>query len=226
MGRQEMRRKVEAPLRRAGLEVLEGGVPRPVLPVSVVGFALHRDPGPEDPGLVYYDRDEPDLVARANRGWYELASSCGLFGAEREFLLALPVHRFSARAASRHRRKQWRRVRLLERWDLVGAGCSISVGTHELGHPQRLLGFGAGLPGFSMLSLDGSVTVLGTTEQHGMAFHAVSCPGETESVRGRLETVANRVWDPREEWFVTPPLAEARGFSLSLAGFTTGQPGP
>ncbi|MFD7904061.1 hypothetical protein ACFV4G_17650 [Kitasatospora sp. NPDC059747] len=221
MGKQEMRRTVDAPLRRAGLEVLEGGVPQPVLPVSVVGFALHRDPGPQDLGLVYVDRDEPDLVARANQGWYELALSCGLFGADREFLLALPVHRFSARAASRHRRKQWRRVRLLERWDLMGAGCSVTVGTHELGHPQRLLGFGPGLPGFAMLSLDGSVTVLGTTEQSGIAFHAVSDPGKTESVRGRLQAAANRAWDPREEWSMGAVRAEreeARAWLLRQQG--------
>lgn len=134
-----MQRKVYAPLRRAGLEVVEGGVPAMPLPVFAVGMAASCGPetGRRD---AYFDYADPNLIEHANRGWYELAASAGLFGTDHEFLLALPAHRYSARAASRHRRSVWCRVRLLDDWDVMGAACAIRLGSDEREHTIRPAG--------------------------------------------------------------------------------------
>lgn len=207
LGRQEMRRKVYAPLRRAGLEVIEDGVPDTALPVFATRATIScgNGTGRQD---AFLDYDEPNLIRRANQGWYELATSSRLFGADREFLLALPAHRYSARAASRHRRSVWRRVRLLDTWDIMGAACAIRLGTNEYGHPEHLLGSRAGRPEFAMLSLDSTVAVLGTTWETGISSLAVPNPGDTEPVRRTLDRVANREWHPRQEWFTGSPRTE------------------
>ncbi|MCX5175543.1 hypothetical protein [Streptomyces virginiae] len=207
MGRQKMRRKVYAPLRRAGLEVIEGGVPEHALPAFVIGAVVSCGPGTGRRDA-YLDYDAPRLVERANQGWYELASDFGLFGADREFLLALPAHCYGAQAASRHRRHVWRRVRLLDDWDVMGAACAIDLGPSAHGYPEYILGAGAGHPGFGMLSLDSSVAVVGTTWQTGITSLAVPDPGGKEVVRAMLEGAATREWDPREEWFMGAPRAK------------------
>ncbi|MFF2045876.1 hypothetical protein ACFVVX_36190 [Kitasatospora sp. NPDC058170] len=207
MGRQEMRRKVYAPLRSAGLKVLEGGVPETQLPAFVVGAAISCGPatGRRD---AYFDYDTPNLIEHANQAWYELAMSSGLFGTDREFLLALPANLYSAKAASRHRRSVWRRVRLLDDWDIMGAACAIRLGMSEHGYPEHLLGSRAGRPEFAMLSLDSTVAVLGTTWETGISSLAVPNPGDTEPVQRMLDWAATRVWDPREEWLMGAPRME------------------
>ncbi|MET9888312.1 hypothetical protein ABZZ20_35395 [Streptomyces sp. NPDC006430] len=207
MGRQEMRRKVYGPLWRAGLEVIEGGIPENPLPVFAVGMAAScgKETGRRD---AYFDYDDPYLIEHANQGWYDLATSVGLFGADREFLLALPAYRYSQRAASRHRKSVWRRVRLLDHWDVMGAACAIRLGMTEHGYPEHLLGSRAGRPEFAMLSLDSTVALLGTTWQTGISSLAVPSPGDTEPVRSMLNSAANKVWDPREEWFMGDPRSE------------------
>ncbi|WP_162889978.1 hypothetical protein [Streptomyces olivoreticuli] len=190
-----MRRKVYAPLRRAGLEVLEGGAPETPLPAFAVGAAISCSPetGRRD---AYFDYDSPNLVERANHAWYELATSSGLFGTDREFLLALPANRYSAKAASRHRRSLWRRVRLLDNWDVMGAACAIRLGMSEHGYPEHLLGSRAGRTEFAMLSLDSTAVVLGTTWEAGISSLAVPNPGDTEPVQRMLDWAATRVGGP------------------------------
>ncbi|MFZ3551709.1 hypothetical protein ACODT3_39970 [Streptomyces sp. 4.24] len=149
--------------------------------------------------------DTPNLIEQANQAWYELARSSGLFATDREFLLALPANLYSAKAASRHRRAVWRRVRLLDDWDVMGAACAIRLGMSEHGYPEHLLGSRAGHPGFAMLSLDSTVAVLGTTWETGISSLAVPNPGDTEPVQRMLDWAATRVWDPREEWLMGAP---------------------
>ncbi|WP_051845040.1 hypothetical protein [Streptomyces globisporus] len=189
MGRREKRRKVFEPLRRAGLEVLEGGVPEPVLPVFAVGVTAGcgKETGRRDS---YVDFEEPDLIEHANRGWYELATSSGLFGATREFLLALPAHRYNPRV-DLERRSTWHRVRLLDEWDVMGAACAIRRGRSVLGFDECLLGSRAGRPEFGMLSLDSSVSLVGTTWQHGIGSFVVPDPGSTQAVRRILDWAAD-----------------------------------
>ncbi|WP_406529723.1 hypothetical protein [Streptomyces sp. I8-5] len=82
-------------------------------------------------------------MERLNKAWYDLATSSGLIDGNREFLLMLPR---GTRTAAEDRRRRtmhvWHRVRLLERWDIMGAGAAT------------FLGIRAGHPGFTMLALD------------------------------------------------------------------------
>ncbi|MFI1712675.1 hypothetical protein [Streptomyces litmocidini] len=193
MGRQEMRRKVFEPLRRAVLEVLEAGVPEAPLPVLAVGQTVScgQETGRRD---AYFDFNEPDLIGRANRGWYELATSFGLFDADREFLLALPARRYNPRVDLRQP-YVWRRVRLLDDWDVMGAACGIRRGRSMLGFDECALGSRAGRPEFAMLSLDSMVSVVGTTWQGGISSLAVPNPGDTEPVRRLIDYAASRAED-------------------------------
>ncbi|MEV7684121.1 hypothetical protein AB0O64_37130 [Streptomyces sp. NPDC088341] len=188
---------------RAGLEVLEKGAPESPLPVFAATHAVSCGPetGRQD---AYVEYDDPHLIERANRGWYELATSSGLFTADREFLLALPAHRYSAQAADRHRRHVWRRVRLLDHWDVMGAACAIRLGTSAYGYAEHLLGGGAGRPGFVMLSLDSGVAVSGTTWQAGISSLAVPNPGRAEVIRRMLDHAANA----GEDGFTVDPRAD------------------
>ncbi|MGW1765547.1 hypothetical protein ACWCQL_15925 [Streptomyces sp. NPDC002073] len=181
-----MRRKVLEPLGRAGLEVLEGGVPEAPLPVFAVGATVGcgQETGRQD---AYFDFGEPHLIERANRGWYELATSFGLFGSDREFLLALPAYRFNPRV-DMDQPYVWRRVRLLDGWDVMGAACGIRRGRDVLGFDTCLLGSRAGRPEFSMLSLDSTVSLCGTTWQGGISSFAVPDPGAQEPVRRLLDS--------------------------------------
>ncbi|MFE5596090.1 hypothetical protein [Streptomyces sp. NPDC056549] len=192
MGRQEMYRKVFEPLSRAGLEVLEGGVPEAVLPVFAVSATVScgKDTGRRDSCADFDNFNEPHLIEHANRGWYELATSSGLFDANREFLLALPAHRYNPRVDV-DRRSIWRRVRLLDGWDVMGAACAIRKGRNVLGLDECLLGSRAGRPEFMMLSLDSNVSLVGTTWQHGIGSLTVPKPGSTEPVHRILDWAAN-----------------------------------
>ncbi|MGW6417339.1 hypothetical protein [Streptomyces sp. NPDC055055] len=191
MGVRETRRKVLDPLRRAGLEVLDGGVPEDALPVFVAGVTVScgKETGRRDSYVDFADFDGPRLIEQANRGWYELATSSGLFDARREFLLALPAHRYNPRV-DLERTFVWRRVRLLDDWDVMGAACTVRRGRSVLGFDECLLGSRAGRPEFCMLSLDSTVVLLGTTWQHGIGSLTVPDPGSTQAVRRYLDGVA------------------------------------
>jgi hypothetical protein len=216
MGRQETRRKVFEPLRRAGLEVVEGGVPQGALPMAAVGAIVScgKEAGRRD---FYLDFVEPDLVERANRGWYELATSAGLFDADREFLLALPAQRFNPRLDV-PRSSAWHRVRLLDGWDVMGAACSIRRGRTVAGFDECLLGSRAGRPEFMMLSLDSTVPLVGTTWQGGIGCLTVPEPWRARPVRRMLDWVANATTDfsPEERaeaiaWLRRDESAEVAG---------------
>lgn len=79
------------------------------------------------------------------------------FDDRREFLLRLPQgtrsHRaFLERLHGYHPPALWTRVRLLERWDIMGRGAA-----------SAFLGVYSGHPGFGMMALDGSVYVCAST---------------------------------------------------------------
>jgi hypothetical protein len=179
------------------LEVLEGGVPEVPLPVFAVVATVScgHETGRRD---AYVGFDEPDLIGQANRGWYELATSFGLFDADREFLLALPAHRYNPRVDLRQP-YVWRRVRLLDDWDVMGAACGIRRGRSVLGFDDCLLGSRAGRPEFSMLSLDSTVSVVGTTWQDGISSLAVPHPGDTEPVRKLIDYETSQAEDMQEQ---------------------------
>ncbi|MFE7412454.1 hypothetical protein [Streptomyces laurentii] len=181
MGVQERERKVYRPLRRAGLEVIPGAVPKDTIPFCG-GY------GREDVvGGFSHPYDTPKLVERLNADWYELALSSGLLDDRREFLVMLPQGTRTHRAALRHQHDggsavwQWTRVRLLERWDIMGLGADTAF-----------LGVYAGHPGFGMLALDGSVYLCCSTGERGIDVLAVRQPDRSPHVLRHLEWLAAR----------------------------------
>ncbi|MDK9495760.1 hypothetical protein QEZ40_007053 [Streptomyces katrae] len=140
-------------LGRAGVGAVPGGVPEGVVP-AVVGYG-----SAEVSGGVYVRYADPRLVEALNGCWYRLAVAEGLFGEGGDFLLMPPGGEGG-----------WRRVRLLEGWDLMGAGA------------ETVLGAGAGRPDFTALALDGGVAVVAASYAGGAGVHAVRRPG---SVTGR-----------------------------------------
>ncbi|MEV6747544.1 hypothetical protein ACUN29_00195 [Streptomyces sp. WC2508] len=121
-------------------------------------------------------------MERLNKAWYDLATSSGLIDGNREFLLMLPR---GTRTAAEDRRRRtmhvWHRVRLLERWDIMGAGAAT------------FLGIRAGHPGFTMLALDNSVWLLADTYEAGAAVYAVRDPAGSPGVLRELKRVLERL---------------------------------
>ncbi|MEU8432885.1 hypothetical protein AB0F18_08200 [Streptomyces sp. NPDC029216] len=174
MGRQERYRKVLRPLLGAGIEVLPDGVPASAVP-HVLGYERERIFG----GF-FVDYDDPRLVERLNEGWYGLATASGLIDENREFLLMLPRGTWTAAVDRRQRHKVhvWHRVRLLDRWDVMGAGAA------------SFLGIRAGHPGFAMLALDSSVWLLADTYESGVGVYAVREPARSPGVLRGLAWLA------------------------------------
>ncbi|GAA2566253.1 MULTISPECIES: hypothetical protein [Streptomyces] len=116
------------------------------------------------------------LVERLNEDWYDLAVSSGLFDRRREFLVQLPqggcTHRGFLQNLHRGRRIApvvRTRVRLLERWDIMGRGAT-----------SAFLGIRAGHPGFGMTALDSSVYVSASTGEVDVDVLAVAHPDRSE----------------------------------------------
>lgn len=166
------------PLRRAGLEVIPNAVPDSTMPFvggyraeDIVGGFSHR-------------YDTPRLVERLNQDWYDLARSSGLLDHQREFLVQLPQGTRTHQAALRDLHggspapAVWTRVRLLDRWDLMGRGAA-----------SAFLGVFAGHPGFAMMALDGSVYVHASTGEIDVNVLAVGHPDRSENVLQYLEWI-------------------------------------
>ncbi|MFH8620871.1 hypothetical protein ACH4A8_03045 [Streptomyces vietnamensis] len=178
MGIQERDRKVYRPLRRAGLEVIPNSVPAGTIPF-VHGY------GAEDvTGGFSHRYDTLRLVERLNADWYDLAVSSGLFDRRREFLVQLPQGTRSHQAALQHLHygnaapALWTRVRLLDRWDIMGRGAA-----------SAFLGVHSGHPGFGMMALDGSVYVCASTGETGIDVLVVHHPDRSENVLRHLERI-------------------------------------
>ncbi|MGW7026835.1 hypothetical protein ACWGFX_06520 [Streptomyces xanthophaeus] len=190
MGVQERERKMHRPLRRAGLEVIPDAVPDGAMPF-VSGYR------PEDiVGRFSHRYETPLLVERLNQDWYGLAVSSGLLDHRREFLVLLPHGTHTHQAALQKRSQPygrraapevWTRVRLLDRWDIMGRGAA-----------SAFLGIRAGHPGFGMMALDSSVYISCSTGEVGVDVVAVRHPARSENVLQEREWYAN--WDyPRAD---------------------------
>lgn len=181
MGTRERERKVYRPLWRAGLEVIPNGVPDGTLPF-VVGYRSE-----DVAGGFSHRYDTPRLVDRLNEDWYGLAVSQGLFDHRREFLVQLPQGTRTHRAALEHLHGDrcaapalWTRVRLLDRWDVMGRGAA-----------SAFLGVRAGHPGFAMMALDGGVYISASTGETGVGVIAVRHPDRSEHVLRHLERITS-----------------------------------
>jgi hypothetical protein len=144
----------------------------PRVPGSVARYAVSCDAesGRTDVTLEYSD---PRWREKANDAWFDLAVSAGLFGADREFLVAVTVQPEVYPVPIR-----WAKVRLASSWDIAGEGAA------------GLLGSGRHLPEFVMLSLDGEVIVRGTVWQDGIGFLAVPHPHRAAALRQQAEFYA------------------------------------
>lgn len=167
------------PLRRAGLEVIPDAVPDGTMPF-VLGYEVE-----DVAGGFSHAYGTPRLVERLNEDWYELAVSSGLLDHRREFLVQLPQGTRTHRAALRNLHGDehtapalWTRVRLLERWDVMGRGAA-----------SAFLGIHAGHPGFAMLALDSSVYVRASTGELGVDVLAVRHPDRSDNVLRHLERI-------------------------------------
>ncbi|WP_235033026.1 hypothetical protein [Streptomyces sp. WAC05374] len=185
MGVQERERKMYRPLRRAGLEVIPDAVPDGTVP-CVWGYRRE-----DIVGGFSHPYKTPRLVERLNRDWYDLAVSSGLLDHRREFFVQLPqvtrTHGTALRDMHWGRRAVptgWTRVRLLERWDIMGRGAA-----------SAFLGIRAGHPGFGMMAVDSSVFISCSTGEIGVDVIAVRHPDRSENVLRELEWYAR--WDDR-----------------------------
>ena len=99
-------------LRRAGLDVVEvGAAPPEVLSPQA---AWHAAMAGERGAACTVRADGPDAVDEVNAWWHRLATECGIVAADGTFLLDVggrPV---------RWESRLWRRVRLVDGWDLAG----------------------------------------------------------------------------------------------------------
>jgi len=185
-----------ASLRRAGLRMVEGGMPGAPLPVLTAWLLAACSPyadGRRDsrtsgrPWLDGWLLTHPGFVERANAAWFRLAEKYGLFGPGREFLLAGPACDDGDDAPA------WRRVRLLDDWDLVGAGAA-----------SGLLGSRAGCPEFVASSLDGRVAVQCTTEEDGVISIVTTEPWQAPTIRTHMARIIERAALPPDRPDVPP----------------------
>jgi hypothetical protein len=98
------------------------------------------------------DVNDPDLVPRANAGWWRMATEYRLFDERREFLLSVDYREPEAVDPE----SEWVRVRLLDKWDLAGSGVAALASWMAGLFTDRFV------PEFAMLFLDGRM-LLGTT---------------------------------------------------------------
>jgi hypothetical protein len=175
-----------ASLLDAGLQWCAAEAVGGALPVAAAWLATscRREDGRRDETV---RRDDPQLIEKANDGWFRLARDHGFLGEDREFLLgvnhaddeSVPILR-------------WARVRLLQEWDIMGAGAATGI-----------LGSAAGLPEFAMLSLDGNVILRGTVWQESIGSLLVPDPHRVKIIRDYVE---RRSANPR-----TPAAERAEG---------------
>ena len=127
-----------------GLELLEMVDPdAPLIPPTLATVVINYPSESEPRRYSTVEVGVEDLVARANAGWFQLASENGLFSADREFLVAV----------KQSDQWWWAHVRLAESWDVMGRGAA------------GILGNGEGYPGFVMMSLDSEVVIRGDVWQ-------------------------------------------------------------
>ena len=150
-------------LASGGLELLEMVDPNaPLIPPTLATVAIDYPSESESRPYSAVEIGAADLVARANAGWFRLASEHGLFGADREFLVAV----------KQSDQWWWARVRLAESWDVMGRGAA------------GVLGNGEGYPGFVMMSLDSAVVIRGDVWQTEIGTVLARSPSANEQLRG------------------------------------------
>ncbi|WP_102923978.1 hypothetical protein [Streptomyces noursei] len=139
----------------------------PLIPPNLAGFA-NSCPAEEVADVEYLMSEDPQLLEKANSGWYRLAREGGLFAArDPEFLLAV-----DCAEPDEPRLWRWARVSLSDQWDIAGAGAATGI-----------LGNGSGHPAFVMLSLDGESIVRAQQGETSTEFVLVREPHHVQFFR-------------------------------------------
>ena len=140
------------------------------IPPYIAGMvtSCHPDEGRRDRTTAL---DDPARIPKANADWFELATECGLFSADRRFLLYISVPRPDA-ADDTDVEGVWGLVELLDDWDIMGAGCAAGITGSQYGSPA-----------FVMSALDGSVFVQGTVWQDSIGTAVLPNPQSVQSLR-------------------------------------------
>ncbi|WP_438487910.1 hypothetical protein [Streptomyces sp. S186] len=139
----------------------------PLIPPNLAGFA-NSCPAEGVADVEYLMSDDPQLLEKANSGWYRLAREGGLFAAEDpEFLMAV-----NCAEPDEPRVWRWARVSLSEQWDIAGTGAATGI-----------LGNGFGHPAFVMLSLDGNAIVRAQQGEKSTEFVLVREPHHVQFFR-------------------------------------------
>ncbi|WP_126639421.1 hypothetical protein [Embleya hyalina] len=155
---------------------------RPLIPPTLATLASGYLPEEWPRSIV--DSGDPDFVGKANKGWFDLSREGGLFGDDREFLVAVEIH-------DSEDSWWWAHVRLAEVWDIVGAGSAAALGND----------FGA--PEFAMLSLTGDVIVCGVTGESSIGTVLVNGFRDLAGLRELADWQAGWLGTPEQERIAT-----------------------
>ncbi|MEH0576635.1 MULTISPECIES: hypothetical protein [Streptomyces] len=152
----------------------------PLIPPALANMATGYQPPSREWPRAVVDRGTPDFVTKANEEWYDLSRQGGLFGDDREFLVAVALHEGGNDL-------WWARVRLAESWDLVGAGSASALGS----------GFGA--PEFTALSVTGDVVAFCSSDTASIGTVLAAGFSDLAGLRDLAEWKAGYPRTPRQE---------------------------
>jgi hypothetical protein len=189
--------RIAASLARAGFLWRQAEVSDGKLPVAAAWLAVscRREDGRRDKTV---NRDDPELIEKANAVWLRLAVDSGFMGEEREFLVGIDCSDEESAPIL-----CWARVRLSDNWDIVGNGAASGV-----------LGSAAGVPEFVMLSVDGNIILRGTTWKDSIGVLVVPNPHMIPIIRDYVKRrnanpcTSDRERAEGEAWLRKHPLGE------------------
>ncbi|MEU9119348.1 hypothetical protein AB0C96_05715 [Streptomyces sp. NPDC048506] len=169
--------RLAASLAKAGLKYLGmADSTAPLIPPALAGFA-NSCPAEGVTDVEYLMSDDPQLLEKANSGWYRLSREGGLFPTGNpEFLLAVNY----AEPDEPHVWR-WARVSLSDPWDIAGTGAATGI-----------LGNGSGHPAFVMLALDGNAIIRAQQGEKSTEFVLVREPHRVRFFRQHGEWMARR----------------------------------
>ncbi len=152
-------------LANMGLQLLRGSGLRGTPPLGAVWQLASCAPSERTVRTV--PLDVPEFEDKFNAMWASFAEDSGLFGGGGEFLL---IDRGRDGEYAR-----WVEVRLMESWDIAGAGIAAGV-----------TGFQPGYPEFGMSSPDGRTIMCGTSWSTSAGCIVMHDPFRSEALRSHV----------------------------------------